>query len=178
MSHLGARLSALVDGALDPAQRDRALAHVAGCAACRRDLDAERFVKAAMAASSAPGPTPRLLGALGDISANLPLLFPVHPRAVAALETMTIPAGLRLIPPAGYLDGVARLARQHGATLVRMTASSDAQVFVLTRSSEPIGSRRYWPIFAAAERYGLPVGFHVFGTSGHPVSGAGWRTFQ
>ncbi len=52
-----------------------------------------------------------------------------------------------------------------------------AQVFVLTRSSEPIGSRRYWPIFAAAERYGLPVGFHVFGTSGHPVSGAGWPSY-
>ena len=48
-----------------------------------------------------------LLDALGDISCDLPLLFPVHPRAKAALEAARIPAGLRLIPPAGYLDFIA-----------------------------------------------------------------------
>jgi predicted TIM-barrel fold metal-dependent hydrolase len=52
-----------------------------------------------------------------------------------------------------------------------------AQVFVLTRSSEPLGNRRYWPIYEAAARYNLPVAFHVFGTSGHPVSGAGWPSY-
>jgi predicted TIM-barrel fold metal-dependent hydrolase len=52
-----------------------------------------------------------------------------------------------------------------------------AQVFVLTRSAEPLGSRRYWPIYEAAERNKLPVACHVFGTSGHPVSGAGWPSY-
>ena len=51
------------------------------------------------------------------------------------------------------------------------------QVFCLTRSLEPLGNRRYWPIYAAAERFNLPVGFHVFGTSGHPVNGAGWPSY-
>jgi len=52
-----------------------------------------------------------------------------------------------------------------------------AQVFMLTRSSEPAGSRRYWPIYEAAVRHGLPVGLHVFGASGHPYTGAGWPSY-
>ena len=48
-----------------------------------------------------------LLSALGDISSELPLLFPVHPRVTATLAALDIPAGLRLIPPAGYLDFIA-----------------------------------------------------------------------
>lgn len=52
-----------------------------------------------------------------------------------------------------------------------------AQVFMLTRSSEPAGTRRYWPIYAAAERHGFPVGLHVFGASGHPYTGAGWPSY-
>jgi predicted TIM-barrel fold metal-dependent hydrolase len=55
--------------------------------------------------------------------------------------------------------------------------SSFAQVFMLTRSQEPAGRKRYWPIYAAAERHGLPVGMHVFGASGHPYTGAGWPSY-
>jgi len=52
-----------------------------------------------------------------------------------------------------------------------------AQVFMLTRSSEPAGNRRYWPIYEAAARHGLPVALHVFGASGHPYTGAGWPSY-
>ena len=52
-----------------------------------------------------------------------------------------------------------------------------AQVFMLTRTSEPLGNRRYWPIYEAAERHGLPVGMHVFGSGGHPYTGAGWPSY-
>ena len=52
-----------------------------------------------------------------------------------------------------------------------------AQVFMLTRSMEPLGSRRYWPIYEAAQAYDLPVGFHVFGAGGHPYTGAGWPSY-
>ena len=52
-----------------------------------------------------------------------------------------------------------------------------AQVFMLTRSVEPLGSRRYWPIYEAAQAYDLPVGFHVFGAGGHPYTGAGWPSY-
>ena len=48
-----------------------------------------------------------------------------------------------------------------------------AQVFMLTRTSEPLGNRRYWPIYAAAERHGLPIGLHVFGSGGHAYTGTG-----
>ena len=52
-----------------------------------------------------------------------------------------------------------------------------AQVFMLTRSMEPLGSRRYWPIYEAAQAYDLPVGMHVFGAGGHPYTGAGWPSY-
>jgi uncharacterized protein len=54
---------------------------------------------------------------------------------------------------------------------------SFAQVFMLTRTCEPAGSRRYWPIYAAAERHDLPVGLHVFGSGGHPYTGTGWPSY-
>ncbi len=52
-----------------------------------------------------------------------------------------------------------------------------AQVLLLARTSEPLGRRRYWPIYEAAERAGLPVAIHVFGYSGYPVSGTGWPSY-
>ena len=48
---------------------------------------------------------------------------------------------------------------------------------MLTRTREPAGNRRYWPIYEAAERHGLPVAMHVFGAGGHPYTGAGWPSF-
>ena len=45
MSHLGDRLSALVDGELDGAERDRAHAHLAGCERCRTEAAELRAVK-------------------------------------------------------------------------------------------------------------------------------------
>lgn len=52
-----------------------------------------------------------------------------------------------------------------------------AQILLMTRTSEPLGRRRYWPIYEAAERHGIPVGIHVFGYSGYPVSGTGWPSY-
>jgi len=48
-----------------------------------------------------------LLGALGEISAECPLVLPAHPRVAPQLEAMEIPAGVRIIEPLGYLDFVA-----------------------------------------------------------------------
>ncbi|GAA3943371.1 hypothetical protein GCM10023085_26500 [Actinomadura viridis] len=45
MSCLGERLTALVDGELGHAERDRALAHLAGCARCRAEADSLRSLK-------------------------------------------------------------------------------------------------------------------------------------
>ncbi|WP_433327624.1 anti-sigma factor family protein [Spirillospora sp. CA-294931] len=45
MSCLGERLTALVDGELEHDERDRVLAHLAGCAPCRAEADTLRRLK-------------------------------------------------------------------------------------------------------------------------------------
>ncbi|MFC7397203.1 amidohydrolase family protein [Chelatococcus sp. GCM10030263] len=59
----------------------------------------------------------------------------------------------------------------------RMGDPNFVQVILLSRTAEPLGQRRYWPIYEAAAHAGLPVGVHAFGYSGHPVTGAGWPSF-
>ncbi len=52
-----------------------------------------------------------------------------------------------------------------------------AQVAMVTHSIEPLGRRRYWPIYEAAAAHGLPVGLHTSGFNGHAVTPAGWPSF-
>jgi uncharacterized protein len=54
---------------------------------------------------------------------------------------------------------------------------SIAQAFMLTRSQDPLGNRRYWPIYEAAAAHDLPVAMHVFGAGGHAYTGAGWPSY-
>lgn len=54
MSCLGERLTALVDGELDHDERDRALAHLAGCAECRAEADTLRRLKDRLRSLAAP----------------------------------------------------------------------------------------------------------------------------
>lgn len=48
MSHLGQRISALIDGELTDAERDRVLTHLAGCDECRQEAVALRALKQRM----------------------------------------------------------------------------------------------------------------------------------
>jgi UDP-N-acetylglucosamine 2-epimerase (non-hydrolysing) len=48
-----------------------------------------------------------LLRALGEVARELPIILPVHPRTAARLELAGLPDGIRLVPPAGYLDFIA-----------------------------------------------------------------------
>jgi hypothetical protein len=48
MSHLGQRISALIDGELSDSGRDRVLAHIAGCDECRQEAVALRALKQRM----------------------------------------------------------------------------------------------------------------------------------
>ena len=45
MSHLGQRISALIDGELSDSERDRVLTHIAGCDDCRQEAVALRALK-------------------------------------------------------------------------------------------------------------------------------------
>ena len=54
---------------------------------------------------------------------------------------------------------------------------SFAQVMMLSRTSEALGRKRYWPIYEAAVEAGLPVGVHAFGYSGWAMTNGGWPSF-
>lgn len=54
---------------------------------------------------------------------------------------------------------------------------SMAQVFLVTRTRDPLGSRRYWPIYEAACEYDLPIAVHFGGVGGSGITGAGSPTY-
>ncbi len=47
------------------------------------------------------------------------------------------------------------------------------QVILVARTSEPLGRRKYWPMYEAAVRNNLPVGIHFGGSGGFAFTGAG-----
>ena len=51
------------------------------------------------------------------------------------------------------------------------------QILLLSRTAEPLGQRKYWPIYEAACKANLPVAVHAFGYGGAPVTGGGWPSF-
>lgn len=51
------------------------------------------------------------------------------------------------------------------------------QVLLFPRTREPLGRRRYWPIYESATRHGLPVGIHFASTTALPVTAAGWPSY-
>lgn len=64
MRHLGDLTAAFVDGQLDDAGRERALAHLTGCAACRDEVEAQRRLKSRLTGLRDPQVP-------GDLSARL-----------------------------------------------------------------------------------------------------------
>ncbi|MET9431018.1 zf-HC2 domain-containing protein [Streptomyces sp. NPDC003036] len=62
--HLGDRLAALVDGELGHDARERVLAHLATCARCKAEADAQRRVKSVFAQAAPPPPSEGLLARL------------------------------------------------------------------------------------------------------------------
>lgn len=56
--HLGERLTLLVDGRLDHAERERVLAHLTHCGPCRHEVDAHRRLKAMLTALRGDPPQP------------------------------------------------------------------------------------------------------------------------
>src|SRR4051794_39384884 len=51
------------------------------------------------------------------------------------------------------------------------------QINVSPRANEPLGRRRYWPIYERAQALGLPLGIHVGGYGGHAPTGGGWPSY-
>jgi uncharacterized protein len=51
------------------------------------------------------------------------------------------------------------------------------QVMLLVSGELPLGRRQNWPIYAAAERHGLPVGIHAGSTYRHANTPVGWASY-
>ncbi|MFD3992252.1 anti-sigma factor family protein [Streptomyces sp. NPDC058548] len=62
--HLGDRLAALVDGELGHDSRERVLAHLATCARCKAEADAQRTLKSVFASAAPPPPSEGFLARL------------------------------------------------------------------------------------------------------------------
>ncbi|MFZ0637846.1 MAG: UDP-N-acetylglucosamine 2-epimerase (non-hydrolyzing) [Candidatus Acidiferrales bacterium] len=54
-----------------------------------------------------------LLDAIGEVAQLVPVIFPVHPRTQERLHSLASPnhAGIRIVPPLGYLDFLCLLSR-------------------------------------------------------------------
>lgn len=70
MSHLGSRISALVDGQLSVADTERALAHVAVCPECSAELAASRAARRALASADEVAPAPDLTARLLSLAGS------------------------------------------------------------------------------------------------------------
>ncbi|MFE0641467.1 anti-sigma factor family protein [Streptomyces sp. NPDC058877] len=62
--HLGDRLAALVDGELGHDARERVLSHLATCARCKAEADAQRSLKSVFASTAPPPPSEGFLARL------------------------------------------------------------------------------------------------------------------
>jgi predicted TIM-barrel fold metal-dependent hydrolase len=51
------------------------------------------------------------------------------------------------------------------------------QILVLASGEMPLGRRSFWPIYAAAQRHGLPIGIHAGSAYRHPVTSIGWPSY-
>ncbi|MBA9003864.1 anti-sigma factor family protein [Thermomonospora cellulosilytica] len=162
MSCLGERLTALVDGELDHEERDRALAHLAGCDRCREEADTLRRIKDRLRALAAPPADPagapdlpdddflRRLMALGappDAGAAPPpgdgpgpyALPPLRPSPVPSRAVMPRPRDTR---PAGRVDrrGAAAVAVRRRIPRRYLAAGAAAVVLGLGSASYLAGA--------------------------------------
>ena len=51
------------------------------------------------------------------------------------------------------------------------------QVMMLARTHAPLGRREFWPIYAAAQELGLPIGIHFGGGLTSPITPSGWPSY-
>lgn len=138
MSHLGERLTALVDEELGHSERDRVLAHLAGCAECRAEAETMRRLKRRIGGLSDPAPSGDLMVALFSLSDPGEPLPPPPPR--------TLPIARRAIDPETL--GAQRSLRSVSASGPSapgrsLPPAAAAAAFLGLTGSEPLGSRPF-----------------------------------
>jgi len=86
MTHLGQRLSALIDGELEMTERDRVLIHLTRCGSCRDEAAALRMLK-------------RRMNALGEAAAGAGLTGRLISLSESALDRGMMPTDAAWPPP-------------------------------------------------------------------------------
>lgn len=51
-------------------------------------------------------------------------------------------------------------------------------VLGMSKTLEPLGNRKYWPVYEAAEAAGLPLQIHLSQGGGHANTGTGWTSYH
>jgi hypothetical protein len=127
---LGARVADLADGRLAPADAERAFAHVAVCASCRADLDAQRAATSRLSSSSVIEPPSdlfqRLLSVPTDAEAPVPPSV-VPPQGSAGQR----PAGAAGVRPAGRARSTRPSSRGRRGRVVLASAAGAAALVVV-----------------------------------------------
>lgn len=101
--HLGDRLAALVDGELKHDARERVLAHLATCAKCKAEADAQRRLKTMFVESAPPPLSAGLLARLQGLPGTGPEgpSGPLGPSGPAGTMRPRSPRLLRVRPADG-----------------------------------------------------------------------------
>lgn len=140
MRHLGDRVTALVDDQLDHDARDLALAHLARCAACQAEIDAERRIAATLRDLADVPPSAELVDKLLALAAPggpLPPERRPFPGAKAPVAEWR-PTGAPPARPAGSRrpPGTSSLRRRGG---VRLALAGSLSVGALTVALASLG---------------------------------------
>jgi anti-sigma factor RsiW len=120
MSHLDDLTAALVDNELSHDQRDRALSHIAGCDPCRKEVDAQRRLKALLANQADPEVSPDLTARLLALPRDLDRQHGAD--VVRGARLPRRPEGTR--PPRRSLRNRAATASALGVALVAGVAAA------------------------------------------------------
>jgi anti-sigma factor RsiW len=153
MSHLGRRLSALIDGELGDAERDQAHAHLAGCDACRAEAAALRTLK-------------RRVHGLGEAPADSALT-----RRLIALEDVA-----KAAPPRSRVPGAAR-ARAAFSALAGAGTEPGWDGFPATMTVGPLAAGTAAASPLAANRGRLHTRYLVAGAVAALAVGLGVASF-
>jgi anti-sigma factor RsiW len=134
------KLSAVVDGALDHDSRDKVLSHLVGCDSCRSEVDAQRRLKARIAALESPEPSTDLMQRLMGVSSFSPEpreeIRPVLTSAVSLFpQRSAFPAGRM----GATRPGAPRSTRSRRRTGVLGAAGSAAAVASLLGTAFVVG---------------------------------------
>jgi hypothetical protein len=140
LQHPMDKLSAVVDGELDHDSRDKVLSHLVGCDTCRAEVDAQRRLKARMAALEPPEPSTDLMQRLMGVSSFSPEpreeVRPVLTPAVTLFpQRSAFPAGRS----GGTRPGAPRTTRSRRRTGVLGAAGSAAAVASLLGTAFVVG---------------------------------------